>query len=149
MPRCLGCSVMIRCGRGPGPGAGGTSRPRGQPQGGGVAGGGGAAAPRVTVLREAAPRDTRRGSPSPGPGCAPSRPKPFSLMYSSMISAGEAKPRDDADCQRKGFFYPQTCAALAFSRPFISSRHISCGPRAGASAPNTEKPLPSFLETDA
>lgn len=102
MPRCLGCSMMTRCGRGPAPGAGGPSRLKGQPQGGGVARG--AAGPRVTVLREVVPRDTRRVSPSPGPDGATSRPKPFSLMYSSMISARETKPV----IKRKGLMAPRS-----------------------------------------
>ena len=66
----------------------------------GVAGGGGAAGPSVTLLSEAGPRGTRRGISLSG---APSRPKPFSLMYSSMISAGQAQgTREAARLRRDG-----------------------------------------------
>lgn len=90
MPRCFGCSVMTKYGRGHGPGD--TSLPSVQFQGG-VAGGGGAAGPRVTLLSEAGPRGTRRGISL---SCAPSRPKPFSLIYSSMISAGQTEETGEA-----------------------------------------------------
>jgi hypothetical protein len=90
MPRCFGCSVMTRYGRGHGPGD--TSLPSVQLQDG-VAGGGGAAGPSVTLLSEAGPRGTRRGISL---SCVPSRPKPFSLMYSSMISARQTEETREA-----------------------------------------------------
>lgn len=41
---------------------------------------------------------------------------------------------------------PQTCDSLAFSCPFISSRHISCGPSTGALVMNPNTTLLSFLQ---